>query len=179
MTATSAQRAETDIIDMRTPRVLGAYGVTMVLALFGSSALLRTCAPPPAVTTLNVVADCVSRTNNERTSRGLAALVVDARLNTAATGHSTYQAQNNLMTHTGAGGTSPGTRMTKAGYAWRTWGENVAAGQPDCASVIGAWMNSAGHRANILNPAFTNIGLAGVKSAKGTIYWTMDLAAPR
>ena len=69
--------------------------------------------------------------------------------------------------------------MTNAGYVWRTWGENVAYGQADCAAVIAAWMASAGHRANILNPAFTDIGIAVAIGSNGYKYWTMDLAAPR
>ena len=47
------------------------------------------------------------------------------------------------------------------------------------ADVMNAWMNSSGHRANILNPAFSEIGFAAVTGSNGTIYWTMVLAAPR
>ena len=57
-------------------------------------------------------------------------------LSNAAQGHSNDQAAASTMTHTGAGGTDAGDRIAATGYAWRTWGENVAAGQPDAASVM-------------------------------------------
>jgi uncharacterized protein YkwD len=44
--------------------------------------------------------------------------------------------------------------------------------------VMDAWMNSSGHRRNILDPAFTNVGVASTQGANGVVYWTMDLAAP-
>ena len=55
---------------------------------------------------------------------------------------------------------------------------HVAAGQGDCASVVGAWLASPSHRANILNRAYVNIGIGNVVGANGVHYWTMDLAAP-
>jgi uncharacterized protein YkwD len=82
------------------------------------------------------------------------------------------------MTHLSANGTKAGTRITNAGYRWSTYGENVAAGQQNCTSVMGAWMNSAGHKANILNSRFVHIGMGAFTNAKGVVYWTMDLAAP-
>ena len=80
------------------------------------------------------------------------------------------------MTHTGSDGSDAGTRIGRAGYSAGTWGENVAAGYGSASSVVDGWMNSSGHRANILNGAFTQIGVAVAYSADGTAYWTMVLA---
>ena len=142
-----------------------------------------TAAPPsstaPPVVNSAVSIECAGLANAHRVAAGLAPLTVNGSLNSAAEGHSAYQASITTMTHDGAGGVNAGTRMTNAGYVWRTWGENVAYGQADCAAVIAAWMASAGHRANILNPAFTDIGIAVAIGSNGYKYWTMDLAAPR
>ena len=53
-------------------------------------------------------------------------------------------------------------------------GENIAMGQPTAASVMNAWMNSPGHKANILSVNFTEIGVGVAKDASGTIYWTQQ-----
>jgi uncharacterized protein YkwD len=66
-----------------------------------------------------------------------------------------------------------------AGYASGTWGENIAAGQRTPAEVVSSWMNSEGHRANILNSQFTEIGIGMVPSGDGTPYWTLVFARPR
>ncbi|MEI8239300.1 MAG: CAP domain-containing protein [Actinomycetota bacterium] len=170
---------------MRVPRTLGAYGMTMVLGLFSASSLLPRCAPAPApaptqAVVLNSVptADCLTRTNAERTKRGMVALKVDTRVAAAARLHSAYQARTFTMTHTGANGSNAQQRMTAAGFQSGWWGENVAAGQHDCAIVVTAWMGSLHHRENILNPHFTVIGIGAVRSANGALYWTMDLASP-
>ena len=63
------------------------------------------------------------------------------------------------------------------GYGWRTWAENAAAGQQTAAEVMNSWMNSAGHRANILNGAMVDIGLAAAVGSNGVTYWVMVLAA--
>lgn len=126
---------------------------------------------------LRLWSDCVARVNSARAAAGKVAVSFDARMATAATGHSTYQAQIQTMTHTGAGGTNGGQRITAAGLVWSAWAENVAAGQGDCASVVTSWLNSSTHRANILNGTYRYIGVGNVVGANGVHYWTLDLAA--
>jgi uncharacterized protein YkwD len=166
---------------MHAPRSLGAFGITMVLGLFGASGVFRACAPPPPPVSapVGVTTECVALINSYRSAHGVAGVTADKRITTAAEAHSTDQAQRNKMTHTGANGSNAGQRLNVMGYSWKTWGENVAAGQPNCSNVMTAWMNSAGHRANILNPAFAHVGIGAVKSSNGTMYWTLDFAAPR
>ncbi len=119
----------------------------------------------------------VDLVNAERAKAGCAAVTVDAKLTLAAQQHSQDQADHQTMTHTGSDGSDAGQRLDRAGYAWRTYGENVAWNQQTPAAVMQAWMNSSGHRANILNCAFTEIGV-GVANGNGP-YWTQDFAAPR
>jgi uncharacterized protein YkwD len=135
-------------------------------------------AAPAAPSSPDAVASAVvDATNQARTAAGLAPLTIDAHLTTAATAHSADQAAAHTMSHTGTNGSTPAQRITAAGYTWWTWGENVAAGQKTANLVVDAWMNSPGHRANILNPNFTNIGIGSITSDTGVIYWTMDLGA--
>ena len=63
------------------------------------------------------------------------------------------------------------------GYGWTTWAENAAAGQQTPADVMNSWMNSAGHRANILNGSMIDIGVAAAAGSNGVTYWVMVLAA--
>jgi uncharacterized protein YkwD len=163
---------------MHAPRSFGAFGVTLVLGLFGVSGLVQRCAPPSVSAPIDISFQCNDLVNDARTQAGLPTVHINGQLNLAAEGHSTDQAKRQTMTHTGSNGSNAGTRISRQGFRWSTWGENIAAGQPDCPSVVGAWMNSSGHRANILNPAMTEIGIGAVAATNGTIYWTMDLAAP-
>ncbi|MEU6076693.1 CAP domain-containing protein [Micromonospora sp. NPDC047074] len=119
----------------------------------------------------------VNLVNAERAKAGCGALSIDDKLTTAAQRHSQDQADHRNMSHTGSDGSNPGTRLDRVGYAWRTYGENVAWNQQTPAAVMDAWMNSSGHRANIVNCAFTEIGV-GVASSNGP-YWTQVFAAPR
>ncbi|MGK5522375.1 CAP domain-containing protein, partial [Micromonospora sp. URMC 107] len=119
----------------------------------------------------------VDLVNAERAKAGCGALGIDDKLTTAAQRHSQDQADHRNMSHTGSDGSDPGDRLDRVGYAWRTYGENVAWNQQTPAAVMDAWMNSPGHRANILNCAFTEIGV-GVASSNGP-YWTQVFAAPR
>jgi len=165
---------------MQVRRSIVAYGITMALGLTGAGSFFRACAPPPppASAPISVAAECTKLVNNARAAAGIAPVTLDSRLNTAASLHSTDQAQRQKMTHTGANGSNAGQRIISQSYWWSTWGENVAAGQSDCATVVKAWMGSSGHRANILNRSMVHIGMGAVKGANGVIYWTMDLAAP-
>ncbi|MFG3705115.1 CAP domain-containing protein [Micromonospora sp. NPDC047670] len=121
--------------------------------------------------------EVVNLVNAERAKAGCGALGVDDKLMTAAQRHSQDQADHQDMSHTGSDGSDAGDRLDRVGYAWRTYGENVAWNQKTPAAVMDAWMNSPGHRANILNCAFTEIGV-GVASSNGP-YWTQVFAAPR
>ncbi|GAA2184235.1 CAP domain-containing protein [Micromonospora lupini] len=119
----------------------------------------------------------VDLVNAERAKAGCKALNIDDKLMTAAQRHSQDQADHQNMSHTGSDGSDTGVRLDRVGYAWRTYGENVAWNQKTPAAVMDAWMNSSGHRANILNCAFTEIGV-GIASSNGP-YWTQVFAAPR
>ncbi|RKP24086.1 CAP domain-containing protein [Syncephalis pseudoplumigaleata] len=115
-------------------------------------------------------------TNKERVRRGLNALGPSACLDNAAQRHSNDQARNSFMDHTGSDGSDPGARIDDAGYKWRTCRENVAYGQKDEREVIEGWMDSQGHRENILNPEVTHHGSA-VAYKGSTPYYTQVFAA--
>jgi uncharacterized protein YkwD len=110
-------------------------------------------------------------TNRERAKAGCGALRVDARLHAAARGHSEDMARHNTMSHTGSDGSSPWDRAERAGYT-QPMAENVAAGYRTAADVVRGWMNSDGHRANILNCEAKAIGVGLAYSKDGTPYWT-------
>lgn len=172
---------------------LGAVGMTAAIAVLGGGTLLRKCSPPPPAPTaapvaapatavggiLPIDAELVASVNSVRAANGLAPVAENGLLDRAAEDHSIDMAQRQTLTHTGWDGSTPGQRIAAAGYAFHTWGEVVAFGQPTVAAVMDVWMNSSGHRAIILSPDYTEIGVAGVPSATGAIYWTMDFAAPK
>jgi uncharacterized protein YkwD len=94
--------------------------------------------------------------------------------------HSEDMVLNNFFGHTGADGSTPGQRISRQGYPWRTYGENIAVGYPTVSSVIQGWLGSEGHCMNLMNPAFTEIGagyaigqFGGNPAAR---FWTLDLA---
>jgi uncharacterized protein YkwD len=103
--------------------------------------------------------------NGERADRGLATLSLNDRLQRAALGHGNDMVDHQYFAHEGRDGSQPAERIRAAGYlsgdgAWRI-GENLAWGTGDLATpkaIMAAWMNSAGHRANILQPAYREIG---------------------
>jgi uncharacterized protein YkwD len=109
--------------------------------------------------------------NQERAIHGLHLLSWDNRLFAAARAHSEDMAANGYFSHTSLDERSPGDRLLEAGYFWNSYGENIAYGYPTPESVINAWMNSAGHRANILRSSVCDLGVgfAGY-------FWTQDFA---
>ncbi|MEU4368630.1 CAP domain-containing protein [Micromonospora chersina] len=121
--------------------------------------------------------EVVDLVNQERAKAGCKALTVDDKLTLAAQRHSQDQADHKTMSHDGSDGSDVGDRLDRVGYAWRSYGENVAWNQQSPAAVMDAWMNSPGHRANILNCSFTEIGV-GVARSNGP-YWTQDFGTPR
>jgi len=110
------------------------------------------------------------------------ALAWNDALTHASLVHSDDMVALNFFSHTGTNGSSAGQRATAAGYAWSTWGENIAAGQPNVDSVMAAWLASPGHCANLMNAGFRDIGLACVSGTANNTYrsyWTMTLGAAR
>jgi len=99
----------------------------------------------------------------------------------AAAAHARDMAEHGELTHTGSDGSKPAERITRAGYAWRGSGENVAAGQRNADAVVAAWLESPGHCANIMEPNFTEMGVAFVQvpDANPGIYWAQSFATPR
>jgi uncharacterized protein YkwD len=109
-------------------------------------------------------------------------LAWNAALTQAAVAHSDDMVSHNFFDHTGSDGSTPGDRETRAGYTWRGWGENIAAGQSSVAEVVDGWMKSEGHCANLMNAAYKDIGVACVAGNAGTTYrtyWTQDFGTPR
>jgi uncharacterized protein YkwD len=102
-------------------------------------------------------------------------------LASAAAAHARDMAEHAELTHTGSDGSKPADRITRAGYEWRASGENVAAGQRDADAVVAAWLQSPGHCANIMEPNFTEMGVAFVQvpGANPGIYWAQSFATPR
>jgi uncharacterized protein YkwD len=109
-----------------------------------------------------------------------AALTWNARLGTAAYGHSRDMADNNYFSHDSLDGRSMADRINATGYAWSTIGENIAAGYNSVQSVVSGWMASDGHCANLMNPRFTEFAVACARndSSQYRIYWTQNLGRP-
>ncbi|MGW3032024.1 sigma-70 family RNA polymerase sigma factor [Streptomyces sp. NPDC001178] len=138
----------------------------------------RTATGTPEVssTPSDTVAQVVALVNKERAAGGCGALTEDPQLEKAAQGHSDDMAARDFFDHTNPDGLDPGTRITAAGYKWSTYGENIAQGQQTPEAVMESWMNSPGHRANILNCSFKDIGV-GVHDGSGGPWWTQDFGA--
>ncbi|WP_112137769.1 CAP domain-containing protein [Glycomyces dulcitolivorans] len=107
--------------------------------------------------------------NDRRSENGCGDLARDSRLDTAARLHAEDMAVNDYFDHTSQDGRSPTDRANAQGYEGGV-GENIAYGYPDAEAVMEGWMNSEGHRANILNCGYDDIGI-GAYDRDGTIYW--------
>lgn len=126
-------------------------------------------------------ARAVARQCGSDTLPAVPPLAWNCKLEQAALGHSQDMAHNNFFSHTGSDGLGAGDRITNAGYQWRAYGENIAAGYPDVTAVVMGWLDSPGHCRNIMSGNVTELGAASHTnsgSQYGT-YWTQDFAAPR
>lgn len=110
--------------------------------------------------------------NVERTNRGLRPLTKNWELSRVARYKSEDMAKNNYFDHNSPTYGSPANMIRNFGIRYNAMGENIAYGQTTPASVMNSWMNSAGHRNNILSPNFTQIGVGLAKNSRGTPYWT-------
>ncbi|MBZ5213450.1 hypothetical protein HU186_03665 [Bacillus paralicheniformis] len=115
--------------------------------------------------------EVVELTNAERKKQGLKPLTLDEKLSKVARTKSQDMKDNNYFDHNSPTYGSPFDMMKKFGITYRTAGENIAKGQKTPQEVVKAWMNSEGHRKNIMNPNFTHIGVGYVKDGN---YWTQQ-----
>lgn len=120
----------------------------------------------------------VTLVNKERARRGLHTLKVGKTCSYVARLKSQDMISRSYFSHISPTYGSPFTMMQHYGLRFSAAGENIAYGQPTAASVMNAWMNSAGHRANILNPSYTYIGVGAAKNSRGVIYWTQEFIKP-
>lgn len=125
------------------------------------------------------LAEVLTRTNAERTRRGLGELTVDTRLARAAHAHSADMVRRGFFAHENPDGQQVWDRAAAAGYAYRKVAENIAAGQRSAEEVVLGWMNSPGHRANILDAELSEIGVGRVEGGPYGVYWTQVFGTPR
>ena len=112
-----------------------------------------------------------SLTNSERKAAGLGSLTLDSQLSMLARMKAEDMAKNGYFSHTSPTYGSAFDMMKQYGVSYRTAGENIAKGQKTAESVMNGWMNSSGHRANILSSAYTHIGVGYAKDSKGNTCW--------
>ncbi len=115
--------------------------------------------------------EVINLTNQERAKHGLAPLKVDTALSKVAREKSLDMQRNQYFSHNSPTYGSPFDMMKQFGVSYKAAGENIAMGQRSPAEVVQAWMNSEGHRKNILSSSFTHIGVGYVESGN---YWTQQ-----
>ena len=115
----------------------------------------------------------LAEVNAARAQNGLSALTLDANMNRAAAVRAAELAQS--FSHTRPNGSRGLTALNEAGVSYRTAGENIASGQQTAQAVMSAWMNSSGHRANILSASFGRMGV-GQATIGGRTYWVQLFA---
>ena len=133
----------------------------------------------------DTVMEVVRETNYRRSLYGCPPLMLNQQLLAAGQSHSDDMAINDFFSHTGSDGSSPWQRIQAAGYSYSLAAENIAAGYSTPQAVVQGWMNSPGHRDNILNCALQEIGVGyrNLEIDTGSVnyhyYWTQVFASPR
>ncbi len=131
------------------------------------------------------VTEVVNLTNVERANASCPALTFNEKLYNAAQGHTQNMALQDFFDHIGKDGSTPATRVAAAGYQAAGVGENIAAGYSPPAAVVAGWMSSSGHRANILNCNWKEIGVGyyflqnDTGNENWNHYWTQVFAVPQ
>lgn len=120
----------------------------------------------------------VDLVNKERAAAGLSALKVNTKLAGVAEKKAEDLRDRNYFDHQSPTYGSPFDMMKQFGITYTSAGENIAKGQKTPAEVMNGWMNSPGHRANILNSSYTEIGVGYVTDSNGTTYWVQHFIRP-
>lgn len=137
-----------------------------------------TPAPPATGDLARLRTEVIALTNAERANYGLGPLTDEPHLTQAAQAHSDDMAARDYFDHSSLDGRQPADRVRATGYDYQRVAENIAAGQLTPAEVVQGWMNSPGHRANILTPELTQIGIGIAHGGSYRIYWTQVFGTP-
>lgn len=135
---------------------------------------------PPSQSTSSETAmeqEVLRLVNQARQENGLTPLNWAEDLAAVARAHSRDMIDRSFFSHTNPDGLSPFDRLKNSGIRYTAAAENIAYGQKTAQAVMDGWMNSSGHRANILNKNVKEIGIGAVKNNNGTIYWTQVFVA--
>jgi uncharacterized protein YkwD len=156
--------------------LLGGAVPTAPHALLAEPAPAVSRPPVPQAISLAVL----ELTNAERTRAGLSPLQGNGRLVRAAQLHAEQMVVVRRMDHvlSGVQYPAPADRLRAAGYDWRAYAENVAVGHRGAAEVVLAWMESPGHRANILNAKYTELGFGYAVDGNGRPYYAQVFGRP-
>ena len=140
-------------------------------------------APPASGDTAQQVLQLVNAARAQARNCGAAsfaaapALTLNAQLGQAAQGHASDMAAQNYFSHTSKDGRTFVQRIQATGYAYRTIGENIAAGQSTPQQVVAGWLQSEGHCRNIMNPSFRELGVGYARGGSYSHYWVQDFGA--
>lgn len=153
--------------------------LTQWLILFVTIVLLSVHLPLRTAYTQDSLAwEILGLLNSARTANGVAPLALNSRLVAASQRHSDDMAEGDFLSHTGSDGSAFWTRMTDAGYATSAGAENVQyRWDASATGVFQHWSDSAAHYANMMSPAYQEVGIAHAISASGKHYFTMVLGA--
>lgn len=117
--------------------------------------------------------------NTERSKQGLKALTLSSKLTSVANTKAKDMADNNYFDHNSPTYGSPFEMLQTFGVEYSYAGENIAAGQQSSEAVMNSWMNSSGHRANILNKNYTQLGVGHVTGGSYGTYWCQEFIKPK
>jgi uncharacterized protein YkwD len=122
----------------------------------------------------------LSLVNVERSKAGLQPVTLNSKLNQAAQNHTNDMISKGYFSHTSPSGGTMKSRVDAVGYVYSTIGENIAAGSSTASATMTQWMNSPGHKANILNPKFRELGVGyGPSNDQYRYYWTQVFGTAR
>ncbi|MCM3585513.1 SafA/ExsA family spore coat assembly protein [Mesobacillus maritimus] len=126
----------------------------------------------PSITEKSIENQVIQLTNQERAKHGLKPLTADWQVSRVARHKSADMRDKNYFQHNSPTYGTPFNMLKSFGVSYRSAGENIAAGQPTAQAVVKAWMESPGHRANILNSSYTHIGVGHASGGSYGNYWT-------
>ncbi|MEE4540845.1 CAP domain-containing protein [Streptomyces sp. V4-01] len=155
-----------------TPTRTTAAPTTPVVTTAPPRTVMATTAPASSSAIQAARAQILSMVNQQRATAGCKPLTADSELDVLSQNFSDDMAARGFFDHTDPDGDTPWDRAKKLGITG-LGGENIARGQADAAAVMDAWMNSPGHRANILNCDYKTLGV-GIHFGSGGPWWTQD-----